>query len=131
MPEQQSQRANPVTPAAFEAPFETQLVPFGMGGVNLTDDLVKILPTQYSRLTNLQHLIDGSMTSRPGQTLLATGGTEVHSVRRFRDPQAGVATRVYGIDADLYIGNTGALTQIDTGYSGDPLTLTPHRPPLS
>jgi len=131
MPEQQSKRDAPITAAEFTAPFETQLVPFGLGGLNLTDDLVKILPTQYSRLTNLQHQIDGAMTSRPGQQALATGGTEIHSLRLFKDPQAGVSTRIWGTDSVLRRGLTGALTQIDTGYSGDPLTLTPHRPPLS
>ena len=131
MPEQQSARGDQLTAARFVGPFENQLVPFGLGGLNLKDDLDKLEPTQYSRLTNADHTLDGILTSRPGQTSLATAGTEIHSIRKFRDPQAGSETRVWGIDDDLYLGASGALTQIDTGYTGDPMTLVPHRPPLS
>jgi hypothetical protein len=130
MPEQQSQRGGAVASAGVEAaPFETQLIRCGQGGLNLKDSLDAL--EGWSRLTNLDHENNGEMQGRAGQTSFATGGSVHHSVRKLRDPQAGSTTRVWGIDTDLYIGASGVLSLIDSGYSGDPLTLVPHRPPLS
>ena len=131
MPEQQSGRQLPVTASAFETPFQTEIFPFGLGGLNLKDQLDQIPVGQFARLTNLIHSQDRGLTARPGLTSLATGGIEHHSVRRLHDPQAGTDTRIWGTDQDLRRGLSGALTIIDSGYSGDPLYLLPHRPPLS
>jgi hypothetical protein len=131
MPEQQSQRGQVITTATFENPFSTEIYPFGAGGLNLKDAIDAIPVGQFSRSTNMIHSQDRAVTGRPGLTSLATAGTEHHSVRRLSDPQAGTYTRIWGIDQKLYRGQSGALTQIDAGYSGDPLYLLPHRPPLS
>ena len=129
MAEQASKRGNAVTAAGFEQPFENHLVRFGVKGLNLKDSLDVL--EGWSRHTNLDHDNMGEATVRPGQTSLATAGTAHHSVRTLRDEQAGTFTRLWGIDTDLYLGASGALAAIDAGYSGDPLTLLPHRPPLS
>jgi hypothetical protein len=129
MPEQASRRGNAVTASPFEAPFANQIVRFGVNGLNLRDALDA--QEGWARHTNLDHDNTGEATVRPGQTSLATGGTVHHAVRKLRDEQAGSFTRVWGIDTEVYIGPSGGLTQVDTGYSGDPLTLLPHRPPLS
>ena len=131
MPEQQSTRGNAVTQAQFEGPFENVLFRLGIRGLNLKDAIDVIAPDQFSRLTNADHDGGGYVTSRPGQTTLATAGTRHHSVRKMRDPDSGTFTRIWGIDGNLYRGSSGALTQIDSGYSGNPLALLPHRPPLS
>jgi hypothetical protein len=131
MPEQASGRGQVITTATFEAPFSTEIFPFGAGGLNLKDALDAIPVGQLSRSTNMIHSQDRAVTGRPGLTSLATVGTEHHSVRRLSDPQAGTYTRIWGVDQKLYRGQSGALTEIDTGYSGDPLYLLPHRPPLS
>lgn len=131
MPEQSSNRGQPVTKAQFEGSFDTIPLPFGPARLNLQDDIDALEPGYFPRLTNLVNDQDGRLTARPGQTSLATSGTEHHSVRRFVDPQAADQTRIWGIDADLYRGLSGGLVQIDTGYSGQPLALVPHRPPLS
>lgn len=131
MPEQVSRRGQGVTSAPFESPFETAIYPFGQGGLNAKDALDAIPVGQFTRLTNMVHAADRALTGRPGLTSLATAGTEHHSVRRLNDPQAGTSTRIWGIDQKLYRGLSGALTEIDSGYSGDPLYLLPHRPPLS
>lgn len=131
MPEQQSNRGNPVTGAGFEQPFQNQLFRLGIRGLNLKDALDVIAPDQFSRLTNVDNESGGYLLSRPGQTLLSTAGTRHHSMRKLRDPQNSTFTRVWGIDANLYIGASGGLTLIDGGYSGNPLALLPHRPPLS
>lgn len=129
MPEQASKRANPVTGSAFEAPFDNKLVRFGVHGLNLKDALDQL--EGWARHTNLDHDNGGEAVVRAGQTVLATAGTVHHSVRTLRDEQAGTFTRLWGIDTDLYLGASGALAAIDAGYSGDPLALLPHRPPLS
>ena len=131
MPEQGSRRGDAVTGSQFTGPFENVLFRMGVRGANLKDELDVIAPDQFARMTNAEHDSNGAVTSRPGQTGLATGGTKHHSVRKLRDPQLGTATRVWGIDTNLYIGASGALTNIDGGYSGNPLALVPHRPPLS
>jgi len=130
MPEQQSRRGNTITASAFEAPFQNHLVRYGTLGLNLKDALDAL--EGWARHTNLDHDQDGQAIVRPGQTALASAGTLHHSIRKLRDEQAGTETRVWGIDASLYLGLSGALgAAIDAGYSGDPLTLLPHRPPLS
>lgn len=131
MPEQRSSRGDTVSKGTAAGPFETQLVRLGVGGLNLHDELDAIPPEQCSRLTNIDHDANGSITSRPGMVSLATAGTKHHSVRRMVVPFTGGVTRCWGIDTSVYMGATGALTVVDTGYSGDPLALAPHRPPLS
>lgn len=129
MPEQESRRGDAVTKAPFTGPFENHPVRFGIGGLNLKDSLDVL--EGWARHTNLDHDNTGEVTARPGQTVAATAGTTHHTMRKLRDPQTGVDVRIWGIDTNLYYGATGALTLIDSGYSGDPLTLVPHRPPLS
>jgi len=131
MPEQASNRGNAVTGARFEGPFENQLFRLGIRGLNLRDAIDVIAPDQFSRLTNASHEGGGWVTSRAGQTSLATAGTRHHSVRKMRDPDSSTFTRIWGIDTNLYRGQSGALGLIDGGYSGNPLALLPHRPPLS
>lgn len=129
MPEQGSRRGDQVTKAPFTGGFDSHAVRYGVLGLNLKDSLDVL--EGWARHTNLDHDNNGEATARPGETTLATGGSRHHSMRRLRDPQSGVDRRIWGIDTNLYYGTSGALSQIDTGYSGDPLTLVPHRPPLS
>jgi hypothetical protein len=132
MPEQRSDRGAGITTAAIQAPFETTLVRMGVRGLNLKDELDVIPPDQAPRLTDLDHDSQGAITARPGQTTFATGGSEHHSVRRLRQPRTGLETRFWGVDGSLYRATSGALgAAIDTGYSGDPLSLIPDHPPLS
>ena len=129
MPEQASRRGDQVTASRITGPFENHLIRYGRGGLNLHDSLDAM--EGWSRLTNAEADENGDLTARAGQTVLATGGTEHHTIRLLRDPQTGVSTRYWGIDANLYRGASGALAIVDAGYSGFPLTLVPHRPPLS
>jgi hypothetical protein len=132
MPEQAGRRGVGITGQNFEAPFDTPVVRLGAGGLHLA--ALDAIPAEAcSRLTNL--VFDpgtGQCRGRVGQTPLTTAvGTHVHSVRRVNSPRTGNFTRIWGIDGSLYYGASGALTQIDTGYDGTPLTLLPYRPPLS
>lgn len=129
MPEQVSHRGDEVTKSSFTGPFENHPIRYGLKGLNLKDSLDAL--EGWARMTNLDHDENGDTTARDGQTTVATGGTVIHSVRLLRDPQSGTDGRVWGIDSSLYLGASGILSAIDSGYSGDFLTLVPHRPPLS
>lgn len=131
MPEQRTLRGDVVTKAAFTGAFETILVRLGAAGLNLKDELDVIPPQQFSRLVNVDHDTNGSLTSRPGQASFATAGTKHHSVRRLDSPATGATQRIWGIDTHVYRGASGALTDVSGGYSGDALTLCTHRPTLS
>lgn len=131
MPEQQGRRGVSITQQNFEAPFDTPTIRPGAKGLNLSA-LDAIDPSQSSRQTNVVfHRDAGLLRSRVGQTALATAGTHLHSIRRVNSPRTGTFTRIWGADQKLYAGASGALTEIDSGYSGNPLTLVPYRPPLS
>lgn len=129
MPEQASKRGQVVTGSDFTAPFENHYVRFGVKGLNLRDALDAL--DGWSRHTNLDHDNTGQATTRNGQTVLATAGTAHHSVRKLTDVASATFTRIWGIDSSVFRGASGALFSTDTGYSGDPLALVPHRPPLS
>jgi hypothetical protein len=131
MSEQISRRANNVTASAFDAPFETPVIRCGVGSLNLKDSLDAM--EGWSRMTNIWHEHEGEATGRPGQTSLATfpAGQACHSIRAMRDPSDNTQTRLWGVGTELRRGNTGATASAATGFSGHPLTLLPHRPPLS
>ncbi len=133
MPDPVSRRGVDVTEAAFTAPFSTPIFPYGIGGLDLNSAIDKIAPGNYARLTNAYStpFEPRALTARPGQQPLATAGTMIHSIVRMDDPQTNSFTRVWGVDTNLFLGASGALTQIDSGYSGEPLCLLPHRPTLS
>jgi len=132
VPEQASARGNVITSAPFEAPFDTTILPLGVGGLQLNPAADVVTPTDYQRLTNVTHETDRELTARAGLTALATvGQPAVHTLQRVADPEAGTWTRLVGAGGSIYRGTSGALTAIDAGYSGDPLTLVPYRPPLS
>lgn len=135
MPEPQSRTGSAITGSNFASPFETPLWPFGMGGLNLAVALDQIPAGQFARLDNLTWIPGEvrSATARPGLTFLAATlpMNEVHSIVRMNDVEAGATTLYWGVSSSLYRGTSGFLSVVDTGYSGDPLTLLPYRPPLS
>lgn len=114
------------------ATYAKQALRFGLGGLDIrrTVDLVDNLNA--TRLTNAVRLPDGGLTSRLGQTLLATGGsTPLHSILRAVDPQSGVTDFLWGVGTTLQHGTSGALSNLATGFSGNPLSLAPWRVQLS
>ncbi len=70
--------------------------------------------------------------SRPGLTSLVGVGTSaiVHSIKRLNDQTASDYTRIVGAGTKLYFGK-GSLAQIDTGYSGNPLSMVAFEPAVS
>ncbi len=133
MPIPTSARGNPLTSSAFETPFETPTLPLGTGGLDLASPVDRIAPGRFSVLTNalLRPSMPGGLTARPGLTSLVTGTGNFHSCVRFNDPQAATSTYLWGVGTTAALGNSGAVTVVDTGFSGDPLTLLQYHPPLS
>lgn len=133
MPIQKSNRGLPITSAGFEQAFDTHITRFGIKGVNLTDAPDTLEDNEYSRMLNMTHRQDFGLTSRFGLTQFCSTGAALnhHSIRRLNDPLTGTYIRVHGVDGSLFSGTTGNLGLIDTGYSGNPLSMVTYRPPLS
>lgn len=99
--------------------------------LNAPKDIIK--PGGFARLTNVRSYTDGTIEVRPGTELVTTLPGPVHSIFRLNDPTpfAGVSSlRLYGVGGDLYAANIdgSALSILDSGYSGDPLTAVPIQP---
>lgn len=128
MAEQQSRRANNVTGVDFQGAFETSVIRYGSGTLNLKDSLDAM--EGWSRHTNVWQEHEGEATARPGETSLASHSGTCHSIKKMRDPEAGTLTRFWGVDSHLEMGASGGGT-VASGFSGNPLALLPHRPPLT
>lgn len=89
---------------------------------------------RYPILVNVRQIVRGTLKQRPGLNSFMTApaaSTPWHSLRRLNDKNANDYTYVAGTGTVVSTGKTGALTQRDTGYSGNPLSLLPYRPPQS
>lgn len=101
--------------------------------LNLAKPLVDLDPEELSRAVNVRVLYGGPLEIRPGQTALGTttGVDHVHSLTRLNDPANSSFARFAGSGTHLYRGTTGAFTDIDSGYSGDPLSFCAVTLPLT
>lgn len=88
-------------------------------------------PEKYPRLENVRVNVEGVLEGRGGYTKInssaISGSPSVHSGWRLNDKVASLFTRILGAGTALYRGTT-SFSSIDTGYSGDPLSLVPYRP---
>lgn len=102
---------------------------FSLGmDLNRPGDQLKEL--KYKLLKNVRSYQTGRMEPRQGLTLIGSVAGLVHSIRRLNAPRTGLWTRIIGNGTFIHAGTT-SFTQIDTGYSGDPLALVPYRPSQS
>lgn len=113
--------------------YETPMYQIGRKGLNLVDGIDTLDPQELSRMVNVFSVYGGPLTVRPGETALGTtaGVERIHSLFRLNDPGAGAFARFAGSNANLFRGTTGAFANVDSGYSGDPLTFTGVTMPLS
>ena len=111
-------------------PFETQVSRIGRQGLQLNKPLDQLSPDELSRMANL-YTTGADLVTRLGQTALATAVGSIHSIRRLNDPQHSTYTRFWGAGAVWYRGQSGVLSSLEVGFSGNPLTLVPVRPPFS
>jgi hypothetical protein len=122
-----------VWPGHAPQPYDMPMYRIGRRGLNVQDAIDDLDPGELSRMVNVVSKYGEPLTVRTGQTALATtaGGERVHSLFRLNDPAAGAFARFAGSNANLFRGTTGALTNVDSGYSGDPLSFCGVNMPLS
>lgn len=83
-------------------------------------------------LRNMRAYLPQRLSPRGGMLVISATAFDqlnVHSVRRLNDAIQGTAKRIYGAGTKLYVGE--GTVAIDTGYSGNPLSLVPFRPDQS
>lgn len=94
---------------------------------------------RYLRLVNVRSYLDGSIETRPGQAAVSTtptADTPIHSLSRLNVDITGASqarTLVAGCGTKLYTTTADFLTPTlrDSGYSGNRLSMVPHRPTQS
>lgn len=132
MPIQKSLMGTPITSAPFDSSFESHFTRFGLKGLNINDAIDAVEPNELTRMLNVTHRMDSSITARAGQTNIYGGavGTNHHSIKRLNSPDGNTYTRMIGVDTALYFGDT-SLSLVESGFSGHPLSMLQYHPPLS
>lgn len=106
-------------------------------GLDLVTPVDRMKPGSYSLMYNCRVVTEGAMEGRPGYTPYGSvGGPKLlHSIRRLNDPDESVAANGYiyivGNGTQLWAGIETALSEIDSGYSGNPLSILTFRPDVS
>lgn len=116
-----------------ERQWQKDEIIFGAGELDLCKAVDVIPTTHFSRMKNVMRTMVGALTARPGLTTLYSTalGATVHSIARLEDPANNTFTRIVGIDSGVYRTVSSTLQLAETGFSGNPLSLVPFRPPLS
>lgn len=99
-------------------------------GMDLNRPVDELKQLKYALLKNVRAYQTGRLEARKGLTKIGEVSGAVHSIRRLNVPRTSNWTRVIGSGANLSLGQS-SFTQIDTGYSGNPLALVPYRPSQS
>ena len=107
-------------------------------GLDLVSPVDRMPPGAFQRLTNVRAVQEGRLDGRPGYTTYGNGvgGPKLlHSIRRLNDEDRSVAAAGYsyvvGNGTTIDAGVETSLVQVDTGYSGNPLSLIPFRPEVT
>ena len=107
-------------------------------GIDLTHPVDRMPPATFPLLSNIRTVEEGRIESRPGYGLYdasASAPKLLHSIRRLNDPDESFApagyVNVVGNGTIIEAGVENTLTQIDSGYSGNPLSLITFRPEQS
>lgn len=107
---------------------------FDISGIDCVHPPDRLAPDKLPYALNIRSVVDGGFTSRPGYgaPLNATPFSgQCHSIRRLNSTIPGsspTSRRFVGAGTTLYSVDAG---QIDTGYSGNPLSLVTWRPDQS
>lgn len=101
-------------------------------GIDLNRPVDSVKPSHFPLLLNVRATQSGNLVPRDGLTDLGevvAGQSPVHSIRRLNDPSASTYTNILGTGTHVAYGpDGGAYTDLDSGYSGNPLALMPYRP---
>ena len=109
--------------------------PFDVTGVDLVHPPDRMPPGRVPAAINVRSVLEGTATARPGYGAPLNPSPfdqhNVHSIRRMNNSLAGAnpaSRRFVGAGTKLYSVDEGL---IDTGYSGNPLSLVVWRPDQS
>src|SRR5690348_154610 len=94
-------------------------------GLDLNRPVDSVKPGKFPYMKNCRSFQAGRIEPRDGLTKIAqvvAGQSPVHSIRRLNDPLNNTYTRVIGAGTHLAYGQS-TFTDLDSGYSGDPLAL--------
>lgn len=103
-------------------------------GVDLVYPVDRMQPGYFPYLFNIRVTQEGRLESRPGYTALnpASSTKFYHTVRRLNDTTQIYAPTgyfdVFGNGTELWGGQDSAPGFVDSGFSGNPLSLIPFRP---
>lgn len=116
--------------------FTRQQKRFVAKGISLTTAKDNLPPGKFSGLQNVRSYIQGTVQAREGVLLKGNvTNAPLHSVYQMEDSSPGGgngSTRFVGAGADLFAGPiNGPWNEIDSGYSGNPLTFAVATPPQS
>ena len=112
--------------------FETPTFAPGRKGLNWHAAKDQLDPEDARFRRNLVQVQQGELRTRDGQTQLLSGLSAVHSASRMNLPATASFMRFWGDGTNWRRGNTsGTLGTLETGFSGDPLTLLAYRPALT
>lgn len=106
---------------------------FDFTGLDLNRPLDSVKAGKLPYAKNIRSFQAGRIEPRDGLTLIGEVvpvQSPVHSCRRLNDPANATYTRVLGTGTHVAYGQA-AFTDLDSGYSGDPLALVPWRPSAS
>lgn len=111
-------------PDIFRLPFR-----FDCSGIDLVHPIDRMPPGSYPYLFNVRILEEGRLEGRPGYSQFIQLLDSPNSIRRLNSP--GAHLYIGGGGTKLYAGQETSYNPVDTGYSGDPLSLIPFRPEQS
>lgn len=105
-------------------------------GVDLNHPVNLLPPGKFPFLLNARAYQDGRIESRAGAQNLNQSqlpDLSVHTIYRVNDYVNGIFTRYAGASLNLYSAPTATniFALLDTGYSGNPLSIVPYRPDQS
>ena len=104
-------------------------------GIDLVHPIDRMPPGYFPYIFNARIMQEGRIDGRPGYSQKIQLQDTPNSIRRLNDPSKLYAPSGYiyvgGGGTKLYAGTEGAYAPIDTGYSGDPLSIIPFRPDQS
>lgn len=116
-----------------EVKYDRQTLRFDVNGLELNRPVDSCKEGKWPFLQNVRPTQTGDLVVRPGLSSLGAvvaGQGPVHSIRQLNDPRTGLFTYVLGTGSHLAVG-MNPYTDVDSGYSGDPLALVPYRPDQS
>lgn len=115
-------------------PFKREPQSFVSKGLDLNAPIDSMRDGKYPILRNVRSYQNRSLQGRVGVKKVNTSAIadqNIHSFKRVNDYfDVDSFSRYLGAQTKLYQGTT-SFAQIDTGYSGDPLSFVPYRPESS